>query len=463
MAVPRSSELLPPPQTSLGALWRMILRGSVPGSTVADSVDDVAKRKNLLLLVALRWIAVAGQIAAIFVVCASLNIPLPLMEMGYVLLLQVALNLFSLWMCRYRRSIGETELFVALLLDVGALYTQLYLSGGADNPFVSLFLLQVILGAVLLRPSLVWLLMGVAGIAFLSLIRHHRALNLGAFGVGPDHSIFLDLHLFGMYFCFLLMGALLVLFVTRINGNLRERDHILSELHQRSVEEEHIVRMGLLASGAAHELGTPLATLSVILNDWQRMPTFDGDPAVSAELAEMQGALARCKDIVSRVLLTAGEARGEGAARTTIATFLADVIEQWRSGRETGHLHYRNEIDADFPIVADTVISQSLLNILENAYEASPDWVEVVAHRLGGYILIRVRDRGPGFATEILAGIGKPYHSTKGRPGRGFGLFLAVNVLRKLGGELTVRNQVGGGALVEMALPVAALEIDHDR
>ncbi len=88
----------------------------------------------------------------------------------------------------------------------------------------------------------------------------------------------------------------------------------LAALRQRAAEEEHIVRMGLLASGAAHELGTPLATLSVILGDWLRMPAFADDAELRAEIGEMQAQLQRCKSIVSGILLSAGEARGEAPA-----------------------------------------------------------------------------------------------------------------------------------------------------
>ena len=91
---------------------------------------------------------------------------------------------------------------------------------------------------------------------------------------------------------FVLNAALLVVFVTRINRNLRERDAQLADLRQRAAEEEHIVRMGLLASGAAHELGTPLATLSVILGDWRRMPDFAADPELAEEIDEMDPAAA---------------------------------------------------------------------------------------------------------------------------------------------------------------------------
>src|ERR1700712_4935023 len=109
-----------------------------------------------------------------------------------------------------------------------------------------------------------------------------------------------------------------VILITPLNRNLRAGDAALANLRQRAAEEEHIVRMGLLASGAAHELGTPLATLAVILGDWRRMPEFSRNPEFLEELGEMQTQLKRCKSIVSGILLSAGEARGESSSRTTI-------------------------------------------------------------------------------------------------------------------------------------------------
>src|SRR6202012_3657680 len=121
----------------------------------------------------------------------------------------------------------------------------------------------------------------------------------------------------GLFICFVLSAGLLVFMITRITRNLRQRDERLAGLRQRAAEEEHIVRMGLLASGAAHELGTPLSTLSVILGDWRGMPGFAADPERLQDIDEMQAQLTRCKSIVSGSLLSAGEERGAtpGAAR----------------------------------------------------------------------------------------------------------------------------------------------------
>jgi two-component system sensor histidine kinase RegB len=424
----------------------------------ASSIQETANKKNLLLLVALRCLAVVGQVATILFVQFWLGIALPLLPMGGVILFLIALNLFSWYRCRSKALITNTELFTGLLLDVAALTVQLHLSGGATNPFVSLFLLQAVLGAVLLSTMLTWILVAVAGACFIFLAVNCRAIDLSAYPGGQ--SAFFELHIYGMFISFLLAAVLLVLFVKQINGNLRDRDRHLSELREQSAEEEHILRMGLLASGAAHELGTPLGTLSVILNDWERMPALRADPEMVAELDEMNSALERCREIVSHILLAAGEARGEDFERTTLAAFIDDVVAEWRETRSPAFVDYVADIGVDIPIASDTVIRQILFNVFDNALEASPKWVGIEASKEGETLAVTVSDKGKGFAPDILTNFGKPYQSTKKRPGSGLGLFLVVNVFRKLGGTVLAKSNRYGGASVELSLPIQALAID---
>jgi two-component system, sensor histidine kinase RegB len=431
----------------------------------ATSIQETADRRNLLLLVMLRWLAVCGQIVTILVVQFWLGIKLPLLSMGCVILFLIALNVVSLYRCRGPAVITNTELFLELLLDVAALTLQLYLSGGATNPFVSLFLLQVILGAVLLRSLWTWTLIGVTSACFLFLTTAYRDIGLLSYEQGVDHGHpgFLDPRILGTFLCFLLAAVLLVSFVTRITSNMRERDRRLSELRQQSVEEEHIVRMGLLASGAAHELGTPLSILAVIVNDWSRMSTLASNPEIASDMSEMRAALGRCKETLSRILLAAGEARGERAERTTLIEFLDDVVADWQETRAPTHLDYVHKIEADTGIVSDTVLRQVLMNVFDNALEASPDWINIEASRQANTLVVNVRDKGPGFSPEILANFGKPYQSTKKRSGSGLGLFLVVNVLRKLGGTIVPHNNREGGACVKLCLPIGALSIGDEK
>ncbi|NBX21080.1 MAG: sensor histidine kinase, partial [Betaproteobacteria bacterium] len=263
----------------------------------------------------------------------------------------------------------------------------------------------------------------------------------------------------GLLVCFLLNAILVVIFITRINHNLRRRDARLAAVRQRAAEEEHIVRMGLLASGAAHELGTPLATLAVILGDWKHMPALVRDPSLKEDIAEMEAQVQRCKSIVSGILLSAGEARGEHSSQTTVRAFLDTLVREWRGTRSVDTFLYDNQVDENTAMVADTTLEQMVFNVLDNARDASPHWVSLEASRDGDALRIVVTDRGPGFTPEVLSHIGVPYQSTKGRPGGGLGLFLSMNVARTLGGSLSAENRVEGGARVTITLSLPDISL----
>lgn len=428
-------------------------------SQAARSVDpppaDAAGHKNMLQLIQLRWLAVAGQLVTIAGVSVGLRIPLPLAPMLAVLGALILLNLGSTALLRHGRGVAKAELFAALLLDVAALTAQLYFSGGAANPFVSLFLLQVVLGAVLLDRWLSWVIVGVTSLCFAVLVFVYVPLAMPTAAAGAR----LSLQMLGLWLAFVLIAVLLVLFVTRISGNLRARDAYLADVRQQAAEEDHIVRMGLLASGAAHELGTPLSSLSVILGDWRRLPQIAGDAQLREELDDMQAAIARCKTILGDILMTAGETRGEAPGITTVHAFFDDLVADWRGGRPAARLHYDNRFGEDLAIVSDTALQQTICNVLDNAADASPDVVALSITRTTSELQITIEDRGPGFSPEMMANLGKPYSSTKDKPGGGLGLFLVVNVMRKLGGRVEARNRAGGGAGVVLSLPLAALAL----
>jgi two-component system sensor histidine kinase RegB len=426
-----------------------------PGSIGASQpTSDTTNRKNMALLIQLRWTAVIGQIATIAFVDFWLGIALPLAAMSAVISALITLNITSMIWVRYRVEIGSRELLLALMLDVVALTIQLYLSGGAANPFTSLYLLQVTLGAVLLDARSSWSLVALSCVSFGWLTISYHPLEL------PHHMDDpFSLHVAGMFVGFMLDAVLLVIFVTRINRNLRERDAHLAALRQHAAEQDHIVRMGLLASGAAHELGTPLASLSVILSDWRRMPKLTAESEIADDLAEMEASLQRCKTIVTGILVSAGQARGEGSEPTTITAFLTALVEEWREARSVSCLQFRNSVGTDLTIVSDVTLKQAIFNVLDNALEVSRDWVELAVERDGDTLVLSVSDRGPGFPPEILSQLGRPYQSSKGRPGSGLGLFLVVNVIRKLGGVVTAQNHRKRGATIKLALPLATLAI----
>lgn len=436
---------------SISALWQ-------PSQWPADA----AGRKNLALLVQLRWIAIAGQVATILTVHYGMGIHLPIAPMLLVAGIAIVMNALSFGALRKRTDVSHAELFLSLLFDVLLLTAQLYLSGGATNPFISLYLLQVALGAVLLDRWSIWGIVFVSALCAGLLALHYRPLDLN----GPLEGHLFDLHITGTWICFTMIAVLLVLFVAPVTRNLQARETYLARLRQQAAEEEHIVRMGLLASGAAHELGTPLSQLAVVLGDWRHMPEITSHPALVEEVQEMQAAVGRCKAIVTGILLSSGEARGEAPAVTDVRDFIEGIARDWRRANPGTPLRC-DYGPHDYPrIIADPVIRQAIGNLLDNAREAGATTIDLLAGRDSNSINIAVRDNGSGFTSDMLEDFGKPYRSSKGKHGHGLGLFLVVNVVRKLGGSVSASNGADGGALILLRLPLRTValeeEADHD-
>jgi two-component system sensor histidine kinase RegB len=413
--------------------------------------------RNVHLLLQMRWIAVFGQLATIVAVAQVLDARLPLVPLLLAPLLLIVINFAIASIMQRRSTFSESELFTALLVDVAALSWQLYHSGGATNPFTFLFLLQIVIGAVILEPRWSWMIAFVASVAMIFLTFVYVPLEL------PARHAAHQFHLYrlGSLFCFILAAVLLVFFVARLDRNRRESDKALAALRQQAAEEDHIIRMGLLASGAAHELGTPLSSMSVILGDWSHLTAITDNRELSEDLTDMRVELDRCKTIVSGILMSAGELRGENPRVSTVRTLFGEIVDDWHP-RMDGELRFIDRIGPDMTIVADPGLRQIIGNVIDNAREVSPDLVILEIRREGEYLVIAVSDEGPGFAPEMLERVGQPYSSTKGRDGGGLGLFLVVNVVRKLGGQVTVANRETGGATVQLDLPLKSLAYAED-
>ena len=423
-----------------------------PMTATAEHDLAPASIGNMRLLVQLRWVAVAGQLFTIWLTSDIIGVRLPMAQLVTVPILLAFMNLITLVMGRTRHGYSYLELLGALMLDVEALSWQLYFTGGATNPFIFLFLVQIMIGAILLPPRWSWIvaLIACCDVAFLTF--SFRPLELPATYSGSHFQ----LYLLGSFACFMLIAALLVFFVVRMDRNQRTSSAALAALRQQAAEEHHIIRMGLLASGAAHELGTPMASMSVILGDWVHHPVIAGDEELAADVTDMQTELQRCKGILSGILMSAGEVRGENPEVTTVRAFLSAIVADWQC-RTVGRICLIDAFGSDVDIIADPALRQVIGNVVDNALEVSPDGIEIAAQRRKDALILDVCDRGPGFAPEMLENFGRPYTSTKGRDGGGLGLFLVVNVLRKLGGRVEVTNPETGGALVRLTIPLSPL------
>jgi len=411
-----------------------------------------AGRRNMLLLIQLRWLAVAGQILTIGIVHWGLKINLPL---GLLLLAPAALiviNLVSAPLTRRRKGVPDIELLLFLCADVAALTWLLFFTGGSTNPFAPLYVMQIVLAAVLLKPAYAWGFVAMNSVLMCILTIWNLPLQLPSEG-----ALVVDLLQSGMLVNFTLISVLLLVFVTLTSKNLRARDAYLAEARQQAAEQDHIVRMGLLASGAAHELGTPLASLSVILSDWKRMPIVSGDADLRGDVQDMQAEVERCKTIVTGILMSAGEARGQAVTVTTLRAFLEEIIEEWRAKAGSEVLVSLGGLGHDPAIIADAALKQVFSALLDNAQEAGAKRMVVNLDQDDDHLFIGFNDDGPGFSPQILDKLGQPYQSTKGRAGAGLGLFLLVNVLRKMGGGVTASNRRDGGASVQLTLPLDAV------
>ncbi|WP_395702239.1 ATP-binding protein [Aquabacterium sp.] len=423
--------------------------------------DEQAGRSALLQLVQLRWIACIGQLVTVLGVHYLLGVHLPLRAMLAIIVGLALFNLASGLRARTARAVGSVELLAGLGVDLLVLTALLALSGGVNNPFVFLYLPQVAVAALLLPRRLVWLVLAAATLAIAALARWHWPLQ---WNDGPVPPLSLA-YVLGLLLCFVICASLMVRVIVHFGHTLRRRDERLAALRQRAAEEDHIVRMGLLASGAAHELSTPLATLSVILGDWSHMGPIAAEPELRQDLDEMQAQVQRCKTIITGILMSAGDARAEITGTTTLPEFLADVLAEWC--RRRGVDAFQAELGPlpDQPIVTDAGLRQMVTNLLDNALEAAPQALPRLLADADdqGQLRLRIQDRGPGFAPEVLANFGRPYHSTKGKPGGGLGVFLSVNLARKLGGNVQARNLAHGGAEVTVTLPLDALVPEPDE
>jgi two-component system, sensor histidine kinase RegB len=416
------------------------------------TISQSANKNNLLQLIWLRLIAILGQVITIISVQYILKISLPLTAMFGVLLILTVVNFVSFYRYKFGKYISDKSLFLELLFDVAALTAQLYLSGGASNPFISLFLLQVIISAILLQGIYVWLVAGITIFSYIWLSFNYRELH--EFHHHQNGDLF-NLHLQGMLVSYIFAAVLLLIFVTKIIGNLKERDLNINLLKQKLLKEEKVVHMGLLATGAAHELSTPLSTVSVILNDWKKIESVTSQEDLWQDIVTMESQLNRCKAVLSDILIASGSERLEQAKAVSISDCFGKIVVEWQELRNPKNLTYNFHGDSERKIILDHTLIQAFFSIFDNALEESPQWVAIDVNLQKDEIILTVEDQGNGFSSEILEKIGEMNITTKNS--NGLGLFLAINSLRKFEGKLRIENMKNKGAKVEIKIPLKNL------
>lgn len=407
--------------------------------------------KNLQRLFLLRNIAIAAQCLTFALVYWTIDIVIPWTQMITVVTLLALLNLLT-WIRLHRNwPVSHLEFFLQLLIDVMALSTLLYFSGGSTNPFISFFLLPMTIAAATLPWRYTWT-MAIITIACYTLLLFNYV------PLPHDHNkhlIEFALHVSGMWLAFVLSTVIIAWFVVKMSSSIRERDQDLAKAREHSLRNEQIIALGTLAAGAAHELGTPLSTMAVVAGELQQEYTQDAEFQNNIHILRDQ--IAHCKQTLTQLLAKAGQARAEHGSELPVDVFLNQILDKWKLIRPSVKFTYQSTGDLPAPKIMDNqLLSQSLLNLLNNAADASSECIEIKSHWDSNLELkLEINDDGKGLSAEVMQRAGEAFFSTKA-PGQGFGigLFLANANIERFGGSVRLFNLEGGGACTQVVLPL---------
>lgn len=419
-------------------------------------LPDSARRRNLRRLVGLRWVALAVMTITVAAVRAVYIESLEITPLGWILAVSATLNVWTTWRVRQPQHVSDGAVFFQLLADTCVLTGVLYFTGGWSNPFVSLFLLPLVIAATVLPQRHAWAMAAATFAAYTFLGIWNVPLPHLHHGHGEDAEF--GAHVVGMWVSFVLSAGVIAYFVARMAATLRERDLELAAARERGLRDQHVLVLGTLAAGAAHQLGTPLATMAVMLRELEH--DADDDPELTTELRRIREQVDACKGIISDMLAGAGQARGDGGRIESLDRFLEDTVGTWQTLRPGIDLALRLDGPVPAPrILAERTLAHTLVTLLDNAADAadaSAEGIEMVGTWTPDRLTVEIRDRGTGIAPAVLARAGRQPVSTKS-DGHGVGLLIANAALERFGGSVTLANRDGGGTATRVVLPLTGL------
>lgn len=408
---------------------------------------------NFRWLVALRWAAVVGQTATVFVVHSYFHIELPLAAVTTVLGLEVLMNLLAHWVSRTRTPPSDFEVALWVLGDLSAFTALLYLCGGPYNPFSFFYILHVAMAALTLSPPYTWGLVLVSAAGYGSLFAWHVPLE------DPRNPVIsrAEVLLYGSWVAYALGASCIAYFLHRARSALRLREQLLAEQRELRVHAERLSSLTTLAAGAAHELSNPLSTIAVVSKELEHeLPRLLKDSEAGrvavGDVALMRSQVERCRKILSRMAHTAGEAPGETETWIEVGRLLGDALAELPNAARV-QLSIEPPLDHYEVFTLKEALAQALRVLVDNALDASSGPVTVAAE-IDGDLRIRVRDTGSGMSKDVLQRALEPFFTTKPTgKGMGLGLFLARNVAARLEGDLTLQSEANTGTTAELRLP----------
>src|SRR5918998_1067615 len=425
-----------------------------------------ARRLRLDTLVRLRWLAVAGQSAAVAGVHFGLGFPLPFGLCFFIIAVSGAVN--AVLSIRYPAShrLGDDAATLLLGFDILQLAALLYLTGGLQNPFAMLFLAPVLISATALPPerTLVLGLLAIGCATLLAIVQRPLPWYAG------EQLNLPFLYLTGIWTAILLGTAFTGVYAWRVAEEARQLAQALAATELVLAREQHLSQLDGLAAAAAHELGTPLATIALVAKELDLQAPKD--PAMAEDIKLLREQVERCRGILAK-LTSLGEDQSEILDTMKLGHLIEELAAPQRSFEVVIEVDTRGE-GPEPACRRNPGLLYGLANLVDNAVDFAAKAIAIEASWTPDQIRIEIRDDGPGFAPEVLLRVGEPYVTTRGahRRGRegdgsglGLGLFIAKTLLERSGAQLSFTNATPPrqGAVVRIVWARAAFEGETAR
>lgn len=415
-----------------------------------DRADSWPVRAYLKEMLVLRAAEAAGAVALVAYQVVSSH------EHFSVALLVTAILLFyvSTWIIYLHlqggRPISDAQMTFHLMVDIVVLGMLLFTASGTTNPFAILYLPLVVVAAATLRDSLLAVVvLACVGSYGVLMVFHHELL---ADEHNPEHR---GVEL-GTWMALSMVVCFVAVFVNRLSRIAREQQRREQLASEKSHRDEALISLASLAAGTAHELNTPLSTMAVVVDEMRQAENQDRDYRQNVDM--LAGQIDECRRALKDMVVAASADHFEGARETPVLQFLDDALDRFRFLRPGVPLAFSYErLDREDTIVADKTLVHSVINLINNAADASPKDVEVLATSEDGNLAIDIRDRGAGIPRQIREQIGRPFYTTKGKgvgKGNGVGLFITNRTIDSFGGEVMMFERAGGGTCVSVTLPL---------
>src|SRR5215469_2568962 len=421
----------------------------------APDIRHPGRHVRLDTILRLRWLAVLGQLAAIFIVLQGLEFDLPVIPCLTVIGLSAAVNLVLQIAFNPMQRLEPAYAAALLALNIIELAALLFLTGGLQNPFSFLFLAPVLISATAL-PVRLTIGLGCLAVAFASvLVFFYMPLPWDT----EEPLILPPIYLFGVWLSIVLAIGVTSLYAFQVTEEARKLSDALAATELVLAREQHLTQLDGLAAAAAHELGTPLSTIVLVSRELEKM--LADNPAASSDIKTLREQAQRCRDILSKI--TQLSSTGAPFDRMKLSTLIEETVAP--------HRDFGVDIKVRIAVAGsrepvgsrNPAVLYGVGNILENAVDFARNEVEVNAWWNNDTVEIMISDDGPGFAPDILKRIGEPYLSRRRvaddapgeHSGLGLGVFIARTLLERTGAQISFSNRTfpDHGAVVQIAWP----------